>query len=345
MSASVVAVKATAAVASDKRGRVAILSIIAGILMLLFLPVIVLSSVLDDISSTQFDINEVYQIIDTNMSQETKEKLQHVNDVTENISKEFAGRGFDALTIKKAQAVYACAFYDTEKADSSFANKLADCYEQAADDEELVKMLNDTFGKNIDQKDFDNLMGIVKNNVIEIGDISPDKTNLGLVEWANFAYENGWGYVWGSYGNVLTENQLEIYKRVSGTHVTNYEEYIRSHWLGRRTSDCVGLIKGYGWYNPDTGNIEYGTNGMPDLGANAMHTAATEKGPISTMPEIPGLAVWQEGHIGVYIGNGYVIQAANTFDGVIKTKLSYNRWQEWLKVPYINYIEEGEETE
>ena len=343
MSASVVAVKATAAVASDKRGRVAILSIIAGILMLLFLPVIVLSSVLDDISSTQFDINEVYQIIDTNMSQETKEKLQHVNDVTENISKEFAGRGFDALTIKKAQAVYACAFYDTEKADSSFANKLADCYEQAADDEELVKMLNDTFGKNIDQKDFDNLMGIVKNNVIEIGDISPDKTNTGLVEWANFAYENGWGYVWGSYGNVLTENQLEIYKRVSGTHVTNYEEYIRSHWLGRRTSDCVGLIKGYGWYNSDTGKIEYGTNGMPDLGANAMHAAAVEKGPISTIPEIPGLAVWQEGHIGVYIGNGYVIQAANTFDGVIKTKLSYNRWQEWLKVPYINY--EGDETE
>ena len=345
MSASVVAVKATAAVASDKRGRVAILSIIAGILMLLFLPVIVLSSVLDDISSTQFDINEVYQIIDTNMSQETKEKLHHVNDVTENISKEFAGRGFDALTIKKAQAVYACAFYDTEKADSSFANKLAACYEQAADDEELVKMLNDTFGKNIDQKDFDNLMGIVKNNVIEIGDISPDKTNLGLVEWANFAYENGWGYVWGSYGNVLTENQLEIYKKVSGSHVTNYEEYIRSHWLGRRTSDCVGLIKGYGWYNPETGNIEYGTHGIPALGAHAMHNAATEKGPISTMPEIPGLAVWQEGHIGVYIGNGYVIQAANTFDGVIKTKLSYNRWQEWLKVPYINYIEEGEETE
>ena len=345
MSASVVAVKTTAAVASDKRGRVAILSIIAGVLMIFFLPIIVLSSVLNNISSTSFDLNDVYQIVDTNMTQESKDKIQHVDDVTKSIADEFTDRGLDALTIKKAQAIYACAFYDTEKSDSDFVTKFADCYEQAADEEELVKMLNDTFGKSIDQKDFDNLMGIVKNNVIEIGDISPDKTNTGLVEWANFAYENGWGYVWGSYGNVLTENQLEIYKRVSGTHVTNYEEYIRSHWLGRRTSDCVGLIKGYGWYNPDTGNIEYGTNGMPDLGANAMHDAATEKGPISTMPEIPGLAVWQEGHIGVYIGNGYVIQAANTFDGVIKTKLSYNRWQEWLKVPYINYIEEGEETE
>ena len=341
MSASVAVAKTAATVASDKRGRTAILSIIAGILMLLFLPVIILSSVLDDISSTQFDINEVYQIIDTNMSQETKEKLQHVNDVTENISKEFAGRGFDALTIKKAQAVYACAFYDTEKADSSFANKLAGCYERASEENDLPEILSDTFDKEIDKDDFSNLMSIIKINVIDISNISPDKTNIGLVEWANFAYENGWGYVWGSYGNVLTENQLQQYISISGSRVSDKEEYIRSHWMGRRTSDCVGLIKGYGWYNSDTGKIEYGTNGMPDLSANGMHNAAIEKGPMSTMPEIPGLAVWQEGHIGIYIGNGYVIQAANTFDGVIKTKLSYNRWQEWLKVPYINY-EEGE---
>ena len=344
MSASVVAAKTAATVASDKRGRTLILSIIAGVLMIFFLPIIVLSSVLNNISSTSFDLNDVYQIVDTNMTQESKDKIQHVDVVTKSIADEFTDRGLDALTIKKAQAIYACAFYDTEKSDSDFVTKLADCYEQAADDEELVELLSATFGKNIDQKDFDNLMSIVKSNVIDIGNISPDKTNLGLVEWANFAYENGWGYVWGSYGYVLTENQLQIYKNISGAHVTNYEEYIRSHWLGRRTSDCVGLIKGYGWYNPDTGNIEYGSNGMPDLGANAMHAAAVEKGPISTIPEIPGLAVWQEGHIGVYIGNGYVIQAANTFDGVIKTKLSYNSWQEWLKVPYINYIEEGEET-
>ena len=27
------------------------------------------------------------------------------------------------------------------------------------------------------------------------------------------------------------------------------------------------------------------------------------------MPDIPGIAVWHQGHIGVYIGNGYVIHA------------------------------------
>lgn len=48
---------------------------------------------------------------------------------------------------------------------------------------------------------------------------------------------------------------------------------------------------------------------MPDIGANQMYYNAKESGPISTMPDIPGLAVWHEGHIGVYIGGGQVIEA------------------------------------
>ena len=72
--------------------------------------------------------------------------------------------------------------------------------------------------------------------------------------------------------------------------------------------------------------------------------AAVEKGPINTMPDIPGIAVWHQGHIGVYIGNGYVIHAANTYDGVIKTPITSSGWTHWLKVPYINYIEETEDN-
>ena len=38
-----------------------------------------------------------------------------------------------------------------------------------------------------------------------------------------------------------------------------------------------------------------------------------------------GLAVCMEGHIGVYIGNGEVIEAKGNHDGVVKTKLSEGR--------------------
>ena len=58
---------------------------------------------------------------------------------------------------------------------------------------------------------------------------------------------------------------------------------------------------------------------------------------IDTMPDIPGLAVWHDGHIGVYIGGGQVIEAMGTKYGVVKTELANRGWTHWLKIPYINY--------
>ena len=163
------------------------------------------------------------------------------------------------------------------------------------------------------------------------------KNAADLVAYAEYAWRSGWGYVWGSFGNVLTEASLQSLIRQYPEMVGGYESIIRAKWLGGRTTDCVGLIKSYGWFDPDTQTIRYGTNGMPDIGANAMYHAATESGPVSTIPEIPGLAVWKEGHIGVYVGGGYVVEASGTSKGVIKTKLAERAFTHWLKIPYIHY--------
>ena len=64
---------------------------------------------------------------------------------------------------------------------------------------------------------------------------------------------------------------------------------------------------------------------------------ATEKGTIDTMPDIPGIAVWMDGHIGIYVGDGQTIHAANTELGVIMTPLAQSGWTHWLKIPYITY--------
>ena len=140
-----------------------------------------------------------------------------------------------------------------------------------------------------------------------------------------------------SFGNILTEgafaSKLEQYPEAVG----NYADFIRANWIGRRTADCVGLIKSYEWFDPETETIQYASHGMPDVGAVQMYYAAAESGPIDTIPEIPGLAVWQSGHIGVYIGNGEVIEAMGTMYGVVKTRLDGSGWTHWLKVPYINY--------
>lgn len=341
VSAATVA-KITSAVASDKNAKKVIGIIIGSVIGLLLIPLIAYMGIIGNMDSIEIDTNQVQQSIVQNMSAEEKAKLQHIEDVMTGISKECSKRKLKNIVNKKAQAVYACAFYDVEKSDNDFISKLVDCFEQAKDDNELLNMLNSAFGTNISAEDFGHLMSVISNTVIDIDLSNTDKNNLDLVKWAQMAYDNKWGYVWGSHGNVLTANELKRLEKTFGSHVTDKEEYIKSHWLGRRTSDCVGLIKGYGWYDETSGTIKYGTNGMKDVTADGMFNSAVEKGPISTMPDIPGIAVWHQGHIGVYIGNGYVIHAANTYDGVIKTPITSSGWTHWLKVPYINYIKETE---
>lgn len=158
-----------------------------------------------------------------------------------------------------------------------------------------------------------------------------------LAAYAVQAWENGWGYVWGTYGKVLTPSLFASKLEQYPDGVGNYEDFIRANWLGGRATDCVGLIKGYGWLEASSLEIKYGTNGMPDIGANQLYYNATESGTIETIPEIPGIAVWHKGHIGVYIGNGEVIEAMGTKYGVVKTQLEDRGWTHWLKVPYISY--------
>ena len=170
------------------------------------------------------------------------------------------------------------------------------------------------------------------------GYTDPGRKNAAdLATYAVHAWEQGWGYVWGTCGWVLTDSMLAAKLIQYPDGVGKYESVIRSNWLGGRTADCVGLIKGYGWLDPESRTIGYNTNGMPDLSANQMFSAATVTGPIGTIPEIPGLAVWRDGHIGIYIGNGEIIEAMGTRYGVVKTQLSDGRFTHWLQVPYIDY--------
>lgn len=167
-------------------------------------------------------------------------------------------------------------------------------------------------------------------------------TNIGLVDHVKKALTEKWGYVYGTYGQVLTENLLQAKLKQYPNNIKQYESFIRANWLGKRATDCVGLIKSYMWWT----NNGPAYNPKTDVSANGMYLAAKEKGNIDTMPDIPGLCVHRDGHIGVYIGNGQVIESKGTKYGVVKTPLKgtgSNNWQHWLKCPYIEYVEEKDE--
>jgi len=161
-------------------------------------------------------------------------------------------------------------------------------------------------------------------------------TNEGLVAHAKKALAEKWGYVWGTFGQVLTEARFKAKLAQYPDGVGNYASFIKAHWLNKRTSDCVGLIKSYIWWV----GAEPKYTSKYDVGADGMFAKATVKGPLSTLPEIPGICLWKKGHIGVYIGNGKVIEARGTLKGVIQSPLKgigSAGWTHWLKCPYITY--------
>lgn len=327
---------------TDKKALKTVIGILLGVIIIIVMPIAAVIGMFN--GGINIDTDRLQQIIVQNLSEEEKSKLQFVDDTMKSIDEKMKSTGFNSRK-KEAQILYVLALSDYANQDD-FTDKLVGCFKENQTDEQLIASVNTTFGTQLSAKDFEKIMGNIRSMHIDVSDYTNPQTknSLDLVKWAIHAQKNNWGYVWGSHGKVLDKAELERLETVFGSHVTDYDEFIRANWLGKRTADCVGLIKGYGWYNVSTGKINVGTNGMQDVTANGMFQSATEKGIIDTIPEIPGVAVWHEGHIGIYIGNGEVIEAMGTKYGVVKTRLKNSSWTHWLKIPYINYINESEEN-
>lgn len=117
-------------------------------------------------------------------------------------------------------------------------------------------------------------------------------------------------------------------------------------------ADCVGLIKGYCWTGGGKGVIEsigtdstyassYGANDCPDKSANSMFTYAKSKGcswgTMDSLPEVPGIALRSDGHVGVYIGGGYAVEERGFSYGCVKTRVKDRSWTHWYFLPFIDY--------
>lgn len=169
------------------------------------------------------------------------------------------------------------------------------------------------------------------------------KTGAGLAKWASDIYNAKTHVYWyGTYCNPCTASRLAGKTKQYPSHYTakrraTYEKHIAQ---GKTCTDCVGLIKGYLW--EEGGEISYKRNDIPDRSASGMYSASPVKGPISTMPEIPGLLVWtaNKGHVGVYVGGGRVVEARGFAYGVQKNKVSSRGFKFWGLCPYAGHTAE-----
>ncbi len=170
-------------------------------------------------------------------------------------------------------------------------------------------------------------------------------TNLGLAEFAHKALRENWGYVYGTYGQVISQSVLtskikqypsqfaEVKK--DGRTVAQHAE----KWLGGRAADCVGLAKAYLWWQNDSLGPKY--TAATDVSANGLYNRSTVNGPLSNMPATHGLMLWRNGHVGIYIGNDEVIEARGVEYGVVKTRLADRNWTRWFIHPDLAYISQG----
>jgi len=168
-----------------------------------------------------------------------------------------------------------------------------------------------------------------------------EKTNTGLVEYARA--QLGRPYWMGTFGQTATAG---LYTYNKGRLPEYYTATDFPSQYGQRVHDCIGLVKGYLWSDgPDATPAYRAAPCTTDHSADNMLTACTEKGPISTIPEIPGVLVFMSEHVGVYIGGGEVIEARGHAYGVVQTRLQDRPWVNWGKCPYITYQEVDDMTE
>lgn len=159
-------------------------------------------------------------------------------------------------------------------------------------------------------------------------------------------------YVMGCFGSPLTpENK----KRFSSNHPFNRaadrKKMINAADSNTFGFDCVNLIKGilWGWTGDKTkthGGAAYASNGVPDVSADGMIKLCDNVGADFTNIEV-GEAVWTDGHIGVYVGDGLAVECTPKWDncvqvtavGNIGAKPGYNTrtWKKHGKLPWVEY--------
>jgi len=159
-------------------------------------------------------------------------------------------------------------------------------------------------------------------------------------------------YVMECYGAPLTkENKQKYTKNHHFNGSPERQKKIEEASEDTFGFDCISLIKCvlWGWSgdkNHPCGGATYGINGVPDIdSAEMIRECSGSSSDFQTI--VPGEIVWLEGHIGVYIGDGLVVECSPSFKDKVqftalenigkKTGYDGRHWAKHAKLPYIEY--------
>ena len=156
-------------------------------------------------------------------------------------------------------------------------------------------------------------------------------------------------YVMGCFGAPMNDTNK---KRYTTNHSYNKDPKRTDMIMGASKDtfgfDCVCLLKGifWGWkgdVNATYGGAKYASNGVPDVGTDEILKYCT--GVSTDFKNIErGELVQMNGHVGVYIGNGEVVECSPAWANKVQiTKLNQRKWLKHGKMQWIDYSTKKEE--
>ena len=290
-----------------KRGKVfvAVGSIIAGFLGLMFLPIAVISSIgsmnieQPDIDKSLFTESALFESLDS----EQQAEIINIQNQGQAIEDAMTNAGVRDQTIK-AQLIYMSYFDEVQ---NFYAESYADLFANSTNDSDLITAINSSYDLEIDYDEFIRTYTWVMNSTINeyMFTDSTTKNCADLAAWAENAFISGWGYKSGAVGERDESDRI-------------------------RYADNAGLVLGYLNYSP-TDRV---------FGCDHSTLIYTEQGSLDTMPETAGIGLFDGSKHGIYVGNGDVIYSSESLGYVTKENVSSGSWSSWCTYEGIEYPQE-----
>lgn len=163
-------------------------------------------------------------------------------------------------------------------------------------------------------------------------------TAISLIEKFKEALRDNWGYIYATAGELWTAAKQAELEKTTDSSRANGRLYGKK-WIGHKVADCSGL---FSWAFKALGGAMY-------HGSNTMYRKwCTDHGELKNGLRtdgkvlLPGTAVfvWDGStysHVGLFIGDGTVIEAQGTKAGVTTSKLTASKWRYWGELLGVDY--------
>lgn len=173
-----------------------------------------------------------------------------------------------------------------------------------------------------------------------------------FISWLLYCWKNAWGYIWGKCGILWTAARQKALEDKYNSDPEKYSDYKMGvlygiRWVGHFVADCANLLR---WAAKKSGDekVHSGSNLIWDCDLSAKGALKDGKR-TDGQPLKPGTLVFtgstydKHGHVGGYIGNGEVIEDAETKTGVVKGKITDKKWTWWGERKNMIFdVQEGE---